>query len=74
MYTYSKEHPLLLVQQCQGLERIGCWVHRRHQRWDARGDISPDTHVLLDIGRGLLVRGVVMNGTHSCNAAGLYGA
>lgn len=74
MCTYSKEHPLLHVQQRQGLEGIGRWVHRRHQRWDARGDVSPDTHVLLDIGRGLLVRGVVVNVSHSCTAAGLLGA
>ena len=74
MCTDSKEQPLLLVQQGQGLERIGRRVHRRHQRGDARGDVSPDTHVLLDIGRRLLLRGVVVNVSHSCTAAGLLGA
>lgn len=34
--TYQEEEPLLAIQQGQGFERVRSWVHRRHQRRDAR--------------------------------------
>lgn len=47
---YQEEHPLLTVQQSQRLEGIRGRVHGRDERWNAREDVAPNTHGLLDIG------------------------
>lgn len=60
---------MLAVQQSQRLEGIGGRVHGGNQRWNAREDVAPNTHMLLNIGvrgqHGPLL-GLVVDVCHGC--------